>query len=152
MTSKMKKTLLLFAAFLTLAMFGFTSCSKGPSDEEIKGPSDEEIIGDLGQKFMLALITSNDELAKSICNQTGYETFQAIGGLMSFGTAGLNKNLDEAAILGDLEVLEVKMLSETKGVAKIISTAGDVPKIVSIPTEKNAAGEWKVAVTKQSFN
>lgn len=140
----MKKTLLLLTAILSATMFCFTSCKSGPTDEEI--------IADLGQKFMLALFTSNDELAKSICNKTGYETFETLGGMMALGTMGMNKDLDEAAILADLEVIEVKLISESKGVAQILCTLGDEPKTFAIPAEKDANGEWKVSVTKQSFN
>ena len=116
------------------------------------GPTDEEIIGQLGEKFMIALYRGDKETAKQICNQTGYETFEQLSSAIALGSLGLNTQLDEAVIAGKLDLVGVKKLSETKGIAKIMDTMGEKPQTHSIPVEKDSDGNWKVAVTKQSFN
>ena len=116
------------------------------------GSTDEEIISDLALKFMVALFTSNDKLAKSICNQKGYETYQALSGVVTLGTLGANTQLDETAILADVDVVEVKKIGKTKAVAKLLCTHGGDFKSLNVPVEKNSKGEWKVAVTKQTLN
>ncbi len=116
------------------------------------GKSDEEIIGELGQKFMLALYTSNKDMAKEICNKTGYETFEQLSSMVKLATMGMNEQADEALIISKLDVVDVKMVSEKKGVANILSYLDDEPKEYSIPAEKDENGNWKVCVTKQSFN
>ena len=116
------------------------------------GKSDEAVIGELAQKFMVALYTSNKDLAKEICNKTGYETFETLSGMIAMGSMGMNQQLDESVIVSKVDVIEVKMINENKGVATVMSTLGDKPAQYAIPAEKDADGNWKICVTKQSFN
>ncbi len=121
------------------------------------GPSDEEVIADLGEKFMVAMYAGNDAMAKEICNATGYETYVAMRDLISMASLGLmdvlaeGQNLEEM-VYAKVNTVRVKKLSETRGVAVVLDTIGDEPAEYSIPVEKDADGEWKVAVTKAAFN
>lgn len=132
---------------IILIAFGFMATMTGCAE----GKSDEEIIGEAGQKFMIALYTSNNELAKQVCNKTGYETFEQLSGMVALGTMGMNKDIDEAVLISKLDIMDVKMLNDKKGVATIMSTLSDKPTEYAIPAEKDADGNWKVCVTKQSF-
>lgn len=135
----------IMSILLALAMvIGLVGCHSGPTDEEI--------IGKNGEQFMLALYSSNDDLAKKICNETGYETFKQLSSIMTMGTFGTNSTIDDAVLIGKIHLKEVKMISEDKGIAQITSDLDDTPKTYSIPSVKDADGNWKVAVTKQSFN
>ncbi len=116
------------------------------------GPSDEEIIGSLGEKFMVALYTSDTDTAKEICNSTGYDTFKSLSGAIALATMGMNSEVDETGIASKITLLEAKKTSDTKGYAKVFDTCPDEPATYTIPCEKDADGNWKVAVTKQSFN
>ncbi len=133
---------LALCAVLALGLFG---CGAA-------GPSDEEIIGSLGEKFMIALYTSDKDTAKEICNSTGYDTFKSLSGAIALGTMGMNREIDETLLASKITLLEAKKISETKGYAKVFDSCPNEPATYTIPCEKDADGNWKVAVTKQSFN
>ena len=133
---------------IVLIAIGFMAAMTGCAG----GKSDEEIIGELGQKFMVALYKSDKALAKEICNKTGYETFEQLSSMVALGSMGMNKDLDDAVLISKLDLIDVKMVNDKKGVARIMDTLSDTPKTYSIPAEKDADGNWKVCVTKQSFN
>ncbi len=140
---------ILSLALCAVLALGLLGCgAAGPSR-----PSDEEIIGSLGEKFMVALYTSDTDTAKEICNSTGYDTFKSLGGAIALATFGMNSEIfDETLLVSKITLLEARKISDTKGYAKILSDLGDKPATYTIPCEKDADGNWKVAVTKQSFN
>ena len=131
-----------------------TGCSKGKSDEEvIKGKSDEEVIGEIAEKFLLAMYTQNEALAKEICNDTAFESFKSKSDWTIKEAIKLALGEDEAAIISKINVVRVKMISKNKGVATVHSSVLDFldePSIgeYGIPAEKDDKGNWKISVKK----
>ena len=145
-----KNYLAALLAGLMVVVTCFTGCS---------GQSDEETTADLAQMFMVALYSQDAELAKEICNETGYATYEALSGMLAMASMGMYQEMAAADrdamvanIIANVDVMDVKIINENRAVVTLLSMMTDEPQRIAIPLEKDADGEWKVAVTKAAFN